>query len=277
MRREQRYRNHQAPQAALPRVFAHDLAIGDLIRAAGLEDPRLRRVEVDRLQQVRQHVLDRDRLRQHTHPSRADHDGQPLDQRAHHLEGQAPRPDDDRGAQLDHLDAGGAQQVTRLVPAPQVLGQVAFARTQSAQVDEAADAGAARGGGEGTGGPAVLLLEVGAGAHGMDQVEGRVYALHGGSQRTFVPRIRRDDLRVRAHALSQRLRSPGHAAHAEAALLEERQQAAPHVARGAGEEDRPLLPGRRRRGARLVQFLLLHEWWVGHGAESAACDAQPSC
>ena len=44
------------------------------------------------------------------HPARRDHHRQPLDERADHLERQAPRAEDDRRAQLDRRHAGLARE-----------------------------------------------------------------------------------------------------------------------------------------------------------------------
>ena len=90
-------------EAPLPRVFAHQPLVRDTIRAADLVDRRCAGRQVEGPGQIGEHVADRDRLGERTHPARDDHHGQPLDQRAHHLERQAARADDDRRAQLDHL------------------------------------------------------------------------------------------------------------------------------------------------------------------------------
>jgi hypothetical protein len=61
---------------------------------------------IERGEQIRDHVLDCDRLRARADPARRDHHRQALDERADHLERQAARADDDRRPQLDRRHAG---------------------------------------------------------------------------------------------------------------------------------------------------------------------------
>ena len=106
-RREHRDREIQPPQAALPRVLAHDVAVGDAVGAADLEHaPSPRRSTSSAASEVGDHVLDRRSAGRACRTQRGvDHHRQPLDERADHLEREAAGADDDRGAELDRRDA----------------------------------------------------------------------------------------------------------------------------------------------------------------------------
>ena len=67
---------------------------------------------IQRRPQVREHVVDGDGLRERVDPARAEHHGQPLDQRLNHLEREAPGPNHDRGAELDDGNTALAKDVT---------------------------------------------------------------------------------------------------------------------------------------------------------------------
>ena len=55
--------------------------------------------------EIGDHVVHRNRPCERVDPSRANHDGEPFDERANHLEREATRANPDRGAKLDHRDA----------------------------------------------------------------------------------------------------------------------------------------------------------------------------
>jgi hypothetical protein len=86
VRRQQRNREHHARQPALPCVLPHQVAVAGLVRAADLEDAALAIGESQSRHQVRQQIVDADRLRQRRDPPRADHDRQTFHQRTNELE-----------------------------------------------------------------------------------------------------------------------------------------------------------------------------------------------
>ena len=94
--RQHRNRHHLSPQTTLLGVLVHQVEVGTDVSAADLEHLASVRLVVESLQQVRDHVLDRDRLCARLHPARRDHHGQPLDERPQHLERRTPRADHDR-------------------------------------------------------------------------------------------------------------------------------------------------------------------------------------
>jgi hypothetical protein len=109
-----------SPQTTLTCVLAHQARVGDPIGATDLKDGVGRRLELERGEQVVDHVLDRDRLGRGVHPPREDEDGQPFDERSDDLERGAARPDDDRSAQLDGGNAGASQDLAHLLTACQM-------------------------------------------------------------------------------------------------------------------------------------------------------------
>ena len=72
-RRQHRHRDHRPAQASLRCVLLHQLEVGDAVGAADLVDLAALGLAVERLEQVGEHVLDRDRLRAHAHPARRHH------------------------------------------------------------------------------------------------------------------------------------------------------------------------------------------------------------
>ena len=62
-RRRERDADHGAPEADLTRVLPHEVGVGDAVWAADLEEPALLELEVEGGKQIREDVLDRDRLR----------------------------------------------------------------------------------------------------------------------------------------------------------------------------------------------------------------------
>ena len=67
-RREHRHRDHHATQSALTAVLLHELEVGDPVGAADLVELAALRLVVERRDEVRDDVLDRDRLRLHANP-----------------------------------------------------------------------------------------------------------------------------------------------------------------------------------------------------------------
>ena len=62
-RRRERDAEQRAPEAGLTRVLPHQVCVRDAVGAADLEQPALLELEVEGGEQIREHVLDRDRLR----------------------------------------------------------------------------------------------------------------------------------------------------------------------------------------------------------------------
>ena len=239
-RRQHGHRNQQAAQAAQPRVQPHHLAVRHHLGTADVEGLILVAGQIDGGSEVAHHVVDGDRLRRRVHPARADHHRQPLHQRPDHLERQAAGADDDRGAELDHRDAGRAQVPPGLGTAAQMRRQRRGVVGQSAQIDDAPHAGSGRGAAEIDGGPAIQGREVGTRPHRVHQVERRVDAGERGVERRRVETVAADHLRAGpGHRHSPRI--AGQAADAPgvtgAARFEEAKQTAADVARGAGEQD----------------------------------------
>ncbi len=235
MRGEDGHRDHRPPQAALAGVLAHQLAVGHAIGAADLDHAAALHVEVGRLQQVLDGVLDRDRLGARVHPARRDHHRQPVDQGADHLERHAPGADHDRRAQLDGGDPRGREGGAHLLAARQVVRQ-AGSVAEPAQVHDAAHPRRARRGAERGRpvaiGPAVVLAP----AHRVHQVVGRVDPLERRRERGGIAHVAGHDLGLRRGARRELGRAPAHAAHPPAGLLEAAQQAPAHVAARSGEQ-----------------------------------------
>ena len=98
--------------------------------------------------QVHQRVVEGDRLGLGLHPARRDHDRQPLDELAQDLPADAPVTDHDPGPQSSRRGPI-AQDRLHLAPAAQVLGKVVPIVTKTAEVDNLAQPGTRRRGGEG--------------------------------------------------------------------------------------------------------------------------------
>ena len=177
---EERHGDDHAAHAELSRVLAHQILVGDTVGSADLEHRVALELDIERLHEVVEHVLDRDRLRDGAHPARCGHHRQALDQLADHLERQAVRADHDRGPELDRLHARPSQQAAHLLAAGEVRRKIVTA-TQAAQVDQPPDARLACGGCEVLRGTPVLLLEAPARAHRVDQVVGRIDPAQRGS------------------------------------------------------------------------------------------------
>jgi hypothetical protein len=84
--REKRNRDHAPAQTALRCVFAHQGAVRDDVGTADLVHPRAFVGQIERRNQIVEHVLDRDRLGGRGDPPWGDHHRQAVDQRSHHLE-----------------------------------------------------------------------------------------------------------------------------------------------------------------------------------------------
>ena len=223
--------------------------VGDAVGPADLDDPAPVEVELDRLDEVVEHVLDRDRLGQGPHPARRDHDRQPVDQRADHLEGGAAGADDDRRAQLEGRRRPTPARIRptswRLARWPERSPPPRRGRRGRRCAAPRRARAAAR---EGLGAPAVGVAVVGAGGHRVDQVVGRVDARERGVERARASRRRR-----------ARPRWPGRRAPASSAgrrvisrsrrppALEARAQPPADVAGGPGQEDQRRV-GRRGGG-----------------------------
>ena len=233
-----------AAQAALAGVLAHEVPVRDAVGAADLHDPVALEVEVRRLGEVLEHVLDRDRLGQGADPARGDHDRQAVDQRADHLERRAPGADDDRRAQLDGRHPRFRQDPPDLLAAGQVARQVLVV-AKPAEVDDPPHPGQPRGRAERLGPAAVGLPVVRARGHRVDQVVRGVDPGEGRPQRRGLPDVAAHDLGRRRQP--RRPAGPGGGSSGAGAgrALEARVQPPADVAGRAGQED-------QRRGGRIL-------------------------
>lgn len=89
-------------------------------------------------------VVERDRLRRRRDPARADHRGQPVDERDDRLERRAPTPDHHARSQCGHGNASPAQALPRLASTAQVVRQLGQVVPQPAQVHDLSKPGALR-------------------------------------------------------------------------------------------------------------------------------------
>ena len=233
---QHRHRYQEAPQAAQPRVLAHHLAVGDHLGSADFEYALAPVRQVERRPQIRQHIVNRDRLGARVDPSGADHHRQPLDQRADHLERQAAGSDDDRGAELDDRYARFAQRLSRFQAALQMCRQGIRVVAESSEIDDAAHAGPGGGAAEVGGGLPIERGKAGAARHRVHQVIGLIHPVHGRDERRFVETISRDDLGG-GPSRGDALGLPREAPHRAAAFLEHSKKAAADVSAGAGEQD----------------------------------------
>ena len=104
-RREQGHGNHQSSQPSEPGVLPHEIAVGHPVGSPDLVDHALQRWEIEGLHQIRDEILDADRLSRCVHPAWGHHRRELLHQCADQLERKAPGADHDRGAELDRRDA----------------------------------------------------------------------------------------------------------------------------------------------------------------------------
>ena len=132
-----------------------------------------------RRRQIREHVVDADRLRQGRDPPRADHDRQTLYERADQLEREAARPDYDRGAELHDRDPAGSQRLARLDPALEMLAERLVACGEAAEVDDPPNPRPPRRVAKIAGGHAIRFEVVAVCAHGVHEVIGHVDSREG--------------------------------------------------------------------------------------------------
>ena len=101
-RRQDRDRDdHPVGQAGDRCVALHHLAVGDDVGPADVEASVRGRVELDRTHEVAEYVANSDRLHERAHPTRRDHDREPLGQVTEHLERCRSAADDHAGLQHD--------------------------------------------------------------------------------------------------------------------------------------------------------------------------------
>lgn len=234
-------------------VAAHHVEVGEDVGAADVEGAADLGGHAGAADQVAQYVADGDGLDPGAHPAGGDHHGQSFGQVAEHLEGGRAGADDDGGAEHRGGDAGVQEDASDLGAGAQMGREVPVgnaARGESAQVDDAADAGGAGLLGEVPGGQAVGVLEVPPGAEGVHEVVGDVHVLQGGGERRGVGDVTADDLRLpRPGVVAQFLRGAGEAAHPVARGDELGHEPAADVAGGSGDQ----APGPRDRGSLCVR------------------------
>ena len=110
-RAEQWYAKHRAVQPPLAGIFAQQVAVRRAIGATDLDRHAPAERDVDGSDEVRDDILDRDRLRLSLHPPRRDHDWQTLDECPNHLERQTSRTENDRRAKLERLNTALAEDL----------------------------------------------------------------------------------------------------------------------------------------------------------------------
>ena len=126
-------------------------------------------VVISDLHENAEDVADRDRLAPGSHPARRDHGGEDLGEIPQHLERGRPRADDDRRSQLGHGRRAVRQEVTDLVAAREVLGQIVTG-SHAAEVDDTAHPGLVCRSSEVLGAGAVPIGEPSVAVHRVDQV-----------------------------------------------------------------------------------------------------------
>ena len=247
-RRQERHRHHEAAHADLPGVFVHEFAVADAVGAADFEDGACLPVELQAVDEIGDHVADRDRLGGCPHPARGDHHRQFVDERPDHFERQRPGADHDGGPELHRLGTLGRQDAADLPAAPKVGRE--FALAEAAEIDDPPDSPLPRGAGEVAGAGPVLLLEVAGRSHGVHEVVGGVDAVQCGPQGIGFQDVAADDPGPRSEAVRKELRTAGETADAVTAGLESRHEPAAHVTARAGDEDEGGSGRGRGRGER---------------------------
>ena len=190
-----------------------NVGIRQLIGAADLDDRAAADRDVQRLDEILDQILDRNRLGEHGYPPRSDHHGQVLAQGADHLERQAARSDDDRGTQFHGWDSGVAEDVSHGMPAAQVRRQVAAVFAESAQIDDAGDAGGARGRGEVPRPHRLPFLEAARVPHRVDEVICDIDAFERRSQGRRIQDVAGDHARAGTDAGREIRRMTSETAH----------------------------------------------------------------
>ena len=180
--RQHRHRHDQRPAAHELAELAHQLLVGEDLRAADVVDRARRLGDLRQAGQVFEHVVERDRLRARAHPARRHHRRQVEDEVADHLERRRAGADDDAGAHLGDGHAAVAQDVAGFAARGEVRRGLA-GRLQAAEIDDALHAGARRGIAEVLGGHAIEPREVGPARHRMHEIVGDVDALQRRRQR----------------------------------------------------------------------------------------------
>ncbi len=254
-RSQQRHRHEDPPHADLACVLPHELAVADPPGTADIEDGVPAGVHVERMNEVRDHITDRDRLGHRPDPSGSHHHRKPVDQTADQLERERTGADDDGGAKLDggrtlrgedaaHLVAAGQVGRKRVAAGPFAPGAGPSARTigarrtrEPSKVDDPPHPlppGSVR---EVVGAGAVPFPEVGPRTHGVDQVVGGVDPSQGRIKRRRVECVSADDLGGRREPALQVTGRAGKAAHPFARRLQRGNETSADVSAGARDED----------------------------------------
>jgi len=184
--------NHvvSGPSASDTRVSAHHVAVGEHVGAADLDDPPRARRCRQRCDKIRDHVTYVDRLDTRRHPLRSDHHRQTLGEITHHLERHAARPDDDRRAKLRDGNARRAEQRSHLVTAAEMARKGRAVVTETAEIHDPFDPGAARSFAEDRRRFTVAARKIASRiAHRVDQVIRNAAPLHGGDQTGAVENV----------------------------------------------------------------------------------------
>ena len=222
MGREDWDRDHQAAKSAKAGVLPHQVAVRHLIRAADLNDPAPVERQIEGSRQIREHVLDADRLSQGSDPSGGDHHREPFDQRPDHFERQAARAEDDRGPKLERGNTRLAEDSTDRLAAPE-MGRQFPAVAQPAQVDDAAHTARASGRHQRLGSRSLLVLKGAGRAHGMGQEIHRVDPGPGSLNGRRVGEISAHHFGTRPNPPREVFRAPGQATEPFTASLQHRE------------------------------------------------------
>ena len=226
----------------LPRAQRHHVehvAVCEHVRASDLQLAAGRGLDVRRLREVAQHVIDPDRLGSGGEPGGSDHRGQALDQVAERAIGLAFAADDHPGAEVGQRRAVCLELPGGLMAAAQVLGAGIVA--EAAEVYDAADALLLCHAPESLGGPPLALCEVrgvAAPAHRVHQVVGDIYAAAGARERIWTKNVAHVDLKalVEQRAGANSVAVADQTAHLIAAFAQAAGEAPADEAAGAGDE-----------------------------------------
>ena len=174
----------KAPRSS---VLSDHLAIGRDVRSADLVDVGL---DEERLLEIVQEIVERDRLNPRAHPAGTHHRGEPFGEVAKHLERNAPRTEHHRSSQLHHVDAGGSKSHTDLVAAGEVCGTGSV--SECPDVDDATDVRLRRGASESGREPEVEISKLIAGGHRVNEVVGSAHVRQGAGGGDFVTEVDHD-------------------------------------------------------------------------------------